>query len=180
VTLQDIGSIGEFVGAIATVATLAYLAVQIRHNNRGLDQNSALMRMTYENQIRQDGQQLRALIASDAELSSIWRAGLGGSSDMERAERDRFELLVLNVMEMLILQHRGRKRGLTTNTNPYLLAVASTPGFTKWWRRTRGAVVDTEAAAWIDSLTQGERPSVARAAQQGAAADEPQRASIDL
>ena len=90
---------------------------------------------------------------------------------MERAERDRFELLVLNVMDMLKLHHDGMKRGLTTNTHPYLLAVANTPGFAVWWRRTRGAVGDTETAAWIDSLTQGERPSVARAAQQGVEPD---------
>ena len=31
-TLQDLGSIGEFVAAIATLATLAYLALQIRQN----------------------------------------------------------------------------------------------------------------------------------------------------
>jgi hypothetical protein len=34
VTLQDLGSIGEFIAAIATVATLIYLALQIRASNR--------------------------------------------------------------------------------------------------------------------------------------------------
>ena len=34
VTIQDLGSAGEFVAAIATVATLIYLAVQIRTSNR--------------------------------------------------------------------------------------------------------------------------------------------------
>ena len=33
-TLEELGNIGEFVGAIATVATLAYLALQIRQNSR--------------------------------------------------------------------------------------------------------------------------------------------------
>ena len=33
-TLQDLGSIGEFVAAAATVATLFYLALQIRTSNR--------------------------------------------------------------------------------------------------------------------------------------------------
>ncbi len=166
-TLQDVGSIGELVGAIATVATLAYLAIQIRHNNRGLDQNSALMRMTYENQIRQDGQQLRALIASDAELSSIWRAGLAGDSDMERTERDRFELLIVNVLNMLKLHHDGMKRGLSANTQPYLLVVASTPGFADWWRRHRGAGSDADFNDWIDSLAQGGLGPAARAPHQG-------------
>ena len=39
-TLQDLGSIGEFVAAIATIATLAYLALQIRQNTRTLRVNS--------------------------------------------------------------------------------------------------------------------------------------------
>jgi hypothetical protein len=38
------------------VATLAYLAVQIRHNTRGLDQNGVLMRMSFEAQLRDEGQ----------------------------------------------------------------------------------------------------------------------------
>ena len=32
VTLQDLGSLGEFIAAIATLATLIYLALQIRQN----------------------------------------------------------------------------------------------------------------------------------------------------
>ena len=31
-TIQDLGSIGELVAAIATIATLVYLAIQIRQN----------------------------------------------------------------------------------------------------------------------------------------------------
>ena len=37
VTIQDLGSIGEFVAAIATVATLVYLAIQIRSNTAAPD-----------------------------------------------------------------------------------------------------------------------------------------------
>jgi hypothetical protein len=34
VTIQDLGSIGELVAAVATVATLFYLALQIRGSTR--------------------------------------------------------------------------------------------------------------------------------------------------
>jgi hypothetical protein len=40
-TLQDLGSIGEFVAAVATVATLAYLALQIRYNTKAIELLSA-------------------------------------------------------------------------------------------------------------------------------------------
>ena len=58
-TIQDLGSIGEMVGAIAIVATLAYLAVQIRQNTRTtratnfhnlIENNSAFTSMIGENE----------------------------------------------------------------------------------------------------------------------------------
>ena len=38
-TAQLLGNIGEFVGAIAVVATLIYLALQTRLNTRSTDEN---------------------------------------------------------------------------------------------------------------------------------------------
>ena len=39
-TLQDLGSIGELIAAIATLATLVYLAAQIRQNTRAIKATS--------------------------------------------------------------------------------------------------------------------------------------------
>ncbi len=39
-TLQDLGNLGEFIGAIAVVITLVYLAAQIRQNTRALHSSS--------------------------------------------------------------------------------------------------------------------------------------------
>ena len=41
-TLQDLGSIGEFVGSIAVLITLVYLAVQIRQNTKSMDETRRL------------------------------------------------------------------------------------------------------------------------------------------
>ncbi len=35
-TIQDLGSLGELIAAVATVATLVYLALQIRQNTHTL------------------------------------------------------------------------------------------------------------------------------------------------
>ncbi len=40
-TLQDLGSIGEFVAAVATLATLIYLALQIRQNSESVKSAAA-------------------------------------------------------------------------------------------------------------------------------------------
>ena len=39
-TIQLLGSLGEFVGAIAVVATLVYLAIQVRHGKDAMDANT--------------------------------------------------------------------------------------------------------------------------------------------
>ncbi len=44
-TLQDLGNIGEFVGALGVVASLIYLALQIRQNTRQLRNNARAIRL---------------------------------------------------------------------------------------------------------------------------------------
>jgi len=39
-TTQILGNVGEFVGAIAVVVTLAYLAVQVRHGREATEINT--------------------------------------------------------------------------------------------------------------------------------------------
>ena len=41
-TIQDWGSIGEILGAIATIATLIYLATQIRQNTKQLEAGASI------------------------------------------------------------------------------------------------------------------------------------------
>jgi len=48
-TAQLLGNFGEFVGAIAVVATLAYLAVQIRQSNKL--ENAESIRTTTQNYV---------------------------------------------------------------------------------------------------------------------------------
>ena len=42
-TIQMLGSLGEFVGAIAVVATLVYLAIQVRHSKDAMEANTRLL-----------------------------------------------------------------------------------------------------------------------------------------
>jgi hypothetical protein len=65
-TIMELGALGEFVGAIAVVATLAYLAVQIRQNTRSMDESKQLaLAQTY--QMRADALQNMLVHAADSE-----------------------------------------------------------------------------------------------------------------
>jgi hypothetical protein len=65
-TIIELGALGEFVGAIAVVATLAYLAIQIRQNTHSMEESRRLaLAQTY--QIRADALQQMLVQASESE-----------------------------------------------------------------------------------------------------------------
>jgi len=94
--LQALGNIGEFVGAIGVIATLLYLARQIREA-RTVAQAQNLREVV-------DGfRQLTFLTVSDAELARIVRVGYHNVEALTRIEMGRFSgyigQLVLHFLE---------------------------------------------------------------------------------
>lgn len=65
-TLIELGALGEFLGSIAVLATLVYLAVQLRQNTRSL-QNSEKLALAQTYQMRSDALQLMLVEAADSE-----------------------------------------------------------------------------------------------------------------
>jgi hypothetical protein len=65
-TLMELGALGDFVGAIAVVITLIYLAVQIRQSNQAMRENRRLaLAQTY--QMRADALQDMLVHAADSQ-----------------------------------------------------------------------------------------------------------------
>ena len=77
-TIQDVGAIGELIAAVATVATLIYLAVQIRQNTATNRSNSAASQ-------NQADLAIMILLAQDADASHIFFEGLSGNAALSDA-----------------------------------------------------------------------------------------------
>lgn len=88
-TLQDIGSIGELVAAIATVATLIYLAIQVRHNSAAMDRSNEFARAASIHQLTQSFNELNWRLAADGDLADIYTRALAGES-LSPTESTRF------------------------------------------------------------------------------------------
>ena len=84
---QVLGSIGEFVGAIVVVATVLYLARQVRIGARQLQQQAHLS--STEQFIR-----FLELVAGSEQVSSVWAKARGATGELTPAEAQQFELLV--------------------------------------------------------------------------------------
>jgi hypothetical protein len=78
---------GEFIGGIAVVVSLVYLAGQIR-------QNSRLQRASTTALIANNGIAANAFLTSDPELSLIFREGIGDLRSLSKPDRYRFDSLM--------------------------------------------------------------------------------------
>jgi hypothetical protein len=83
VTLQDLGSIGELLGATATVATLIYLAVQIRANTRAVQSAAA-------QSVHEAFATWYRMLAADADLAQLVTNGLRDYACLSETDRSRF------------------------------------------------------------------------------------------
>ena len=71
-TINELGSLGEFFGAIAVFATLLFLAMQIRHANRAAEDTAVVMRS-------QSMREILLLLSSNADLARCYASWLAAS-----------------------------------------------------------------------------------------------------
>ena len=126
-TLQDLGNIGEFTAAVATLTTLIYLALQIRHNSRSVEA------ATHHSAIRARNE-LNLAIATSPELSSLI-ARTGDSLSVEEYIRfNAYMYAFMNLGEDTFIQYT---KGLLTPENWKsiqwaMVSVLSLPGAPEW------------------------------------------------
>jgi hypothetical protein len=98
-TITELGALGEFVGAIGVIATLVYLAVQVRQNTRSLEVAQRLaLSQTY--QMRADALQGMVVDAASSCIGAIivklTQAGypedISSLDSLTAEERGRFRL----------------------------------------------------------------------------------------
>lgn len=95
-TIQDLGAIGEFVGAIAVVASLVYLAAQIRQNTQQIFRSiESEKHAAFERNI-ESANRVRELLMLNPDLADLYRRGLKNFLDLDDAEQFRFGLLMRN------------------------------------------------------------------------------------
>lgn len=92
-SFQDLGSIGELIAAIATVATLVYLTIQVRHNSLALDRSNEFAQASSIHNITILFNELNWRLANDGELADIYTRALAGQ-DLSDTEATRFVAFV--------------------------------------------------------------------------------------
>ena len=141
--LQALGNIGEFVGAIGVVASLLYLARQIRQ-----------ARVTANAQYFRDStaayREISLLISSNEEVARIWRVGCDDLSGLNELELQRFTFLIGEMLLHYTDLYNAWEKGLLDEDHfrkweDYIAMIINQPG---------------AAAHWEGTLQQGWHPNV--------------------
>lgn len=131
--LEALGNIGDFIGGIAVVATLLYLAVQIRQNTNTLQ--------TASRQAISDGYRDANRLRLDPEAGLAWATGLTSFSDLPFSDRNLFSVVIVD--EALFLQgayalnESGQLDDSTYSAYlDWFSSIIATPGGSHWWETT--------------------------------------------
>jgi hypothetical protein len=135
--LDALGNIGDFVGGVAVVVTLLYLAAQIRHNTRSTKTQSwqaAVAAVSeWSREIGRDPESTRILQSGSADFDAL--------SDLERAQFNLLMNSFLRNCENIHYQFiNGSIDGSTwSGWAQRTLSILDAPGARAWWATTSAA-----------------------------------------
>jgi hypothetical protein len=149
VTVQDIGSIGELIGAIATVATLLYLAVQLRANTVATQAESMDSNKFHASAVN-------LAIASDKAIVTIFRKGLADFESLDPDEQLQFTFFLAEYISIgdssYTHMRSGRDDGTSfarwMNGTKHLW---TTPGGRTYWRSFGAAACSDTFRSYVES-----------------------------
>lgn len=145
---EAIGAVGEILGAIAVIATLIYLAKQIRQNSQAV-QVSALRDTT------EQWNRWSEVLANSTELADIVARGNKSYKQLPEADSLRYGAYVQMFFDCtesyraLVSEHRVQK-DLDVLESIVRRRICET-GFSEWWSENQRDY-DAEFIEWINSI----------------------------
>jgi hypothetical protein len=139
VTIAELGSIGEFVAALATIATLVYLAIQVRQNNQLGRQNNKLALGAAQRELMTTFQVNLDRVARDPLL---FQRGLREFESLSSKDKLAFEMVFNQFINHLEQTLRMHVLDLESQDNVDIygdicLAFVQEPGGLEVWEKTK-------------------------------------------
>ena len=149
-SIQDLGSIGELLAAVATIATLGYLAYQIRLNtmhSRAFTQRDILKDITGH-------------FSDITKVPSLVRRGLTNFSTLSDDEKVEFSGFMLPKAAQFEATLRMHRTGLVDDDlfvahRAWILSWLTTTGGKQWWSLIRESF-SADVRTYIDNVLEQE------------------------
>jgi len=171
VNLEDFGNLGDFLGGIGVIVTLAYLAVQIRSNTQ------TVRAASLEAVVNSHSQFLDRLAAT-SELSRIWFSGIWAGAELPPEDGQRLLTLLFSAVRRWESAFHNVRTGTIEHSSweglhrEYTNVFAS-PGARARWPLLRVAL-SSAFLPFAEEAIRQHHLVTPLAVQQGAAADERQ------
>lgn len=144
-TVQLLGNVGEFIGAIAVVVTLAYLAVQLR-------QNTFMIRANIRQARSDTSVSLNSLAATSqiAELRVKERKG-EQLSDVEQERMFLWQVALWRGQQTIFFQNReGLLDDQTENEQGFVIRnLMAVPSARRFWAQSKQSL-DSRFVEWVE------------------------------
>lgn len=129
--LDSLAKLGEFVGGVFVVITLAYLAYQVRQNTKS-------MRIENYARVLERMSTLQSRLAVEPELNHVFMVGAEDPARLTRAERLRFSWALYEMIGAAeFMYHQSLQKALPptvwTRWEASLRWWLSHPGMRAWW-----------------------------------------------
>jgi len=151
VTIQELGSVGEFVAAIATLVTLAYLAFQIRQNTR-------VARAELTKDLFLASRTALLDIAGNESLAQIAAQTLDGEQDLEALRTYQFRNSFFRLYELYfnLAQQGLLDESIGESYEKVIRLFVRSETFPAWWHDASEAEYQGAFVAHIDAIVSEE------------------------
>jgi hypothetical protein len=131
-TLSDLGDLGDFLGGLGVIVTLAYLAIQIRRNTEEVRSASL-------DSVAASHLEFQRSVWGDPLLNKVWFDGMSGKALPEEGGR-RFLFMVISCARHWERAYHKARGGTLDSTSwsgihQELAGVFSRPGTQEYWKR---------------------------------------------
>ena len=159
-SLEDWAAVAEIVGAIAIIATLIYLAIQVKQNTGAIQSSNAMV-------LHNNMSDLAREITRDRDLGNIIVRALAGTDELSPAEKMAsygWFYTFLRTGELAHLRYRSGDldKEYWDASLVFFRAYWQTPGFRAYWANRKAAFTpDFQSAVeeWINDTSDAITPA---------------------
>lgn len=154
---EAISTIAEIVGAAAVVISLIYLAIQIRQNNRQVEEQIRALRLQAYDTAGADFSTLRLHVSGNPQRASVWRRAKQSYSALEPDERAQANEMLHELMWAYQNIFSRMQGGADDEVLRNLVDInlghwMGNPGFREWWRTERKTPYTDEFESMVHSV----------------------------
>lgn len=107
-----LGNLGEFIGSVAVVATLIYLAIQVRQNSRQMQDNVNSLQVSAYQDLMSRISEMNRMAIENPDWAAVTRKAVANPEDLTEIEFGQYTTYVILLLRHADMAYMQYERGL--------------------------------------------------------------------